>query len=239
MPRWTGGDRVTFVSVLRGGQDLHVTAADGTGDPELLFDHEVDIWEGFLGPGGEWLVFTATGVSGAVGSRDILAVRPEEGGEVLPLLAEEYDEAAPVLSPDGRWLAYASDETGGYEVYVRPFPDVDAGRWTISTDGGGAPLWAHSGQELFYVSADRDLVSVRVDSSDGFRVSSRSVLFSLPDPIRLNIRLGGQYDVTPDDRRFVMVRVVEGRDTSGADDATTEWVLVRNWFQALEARVPN
>ena len=69
------------------------------------------------------------------------------------------------ISPDGRWLAYESNASGRFQIYVRPFPDVDGGQWQVSTDGGTQPLWARNGEELFYIAPDRTLNSVRVERS--------------------------------------------------------------------------
>ncbi|NIP94707.1 MAG: hypothetical protein GWO24_15205, partial [Akkermansiaceae bacterium] len=70
---------------------------------------------------------------------------------------ETYHESAPAISRDGRWLAYQSNETGDWEIFVRPFPDVDSGRWQVSTNGGYSPVWANSGRELFYIDASNNL----------------------------------------------------------------------------------
>ena len=83
----------------------------------------------------------------------LIVLRQGPDSATVPVAADSgFDENAPVLSPDGRWLAYVSDETGQDEVWVRPFPNVDAGRWQVSARGGTEPLWAHSGRELFYKS---------------------------------------------------------------------------------------
>ena len=75
------------------------------------------------------------------------------------LLASDFDERAVALSPDARWISYQSDETGQNEVHVRPFPDITAGKWTVSLGGGRFPLWSHSGRELFYVDRDDRMVA--------------------------------------------------------------------------------
>ena len=74
------------------------------------------------------------------------------------------------MSPDGRWLAYVSDETGSKEVFVRAFPDVNSGKWQVSTDGGVMPMWANSGRELYYLDDNLGLVAAQVDTDSGFRV---------------------------------------------------------------------
>ena len=109
---------------------------DGTGTAELVFDFEEGIAQAFWSPDGEWLVFRTAGVAGVEGGRDIFALRPDVDSVPTPLMTADFDEIYPALSPDGRWIAYASNETGRYEVYIRPFPDVESGRWQISPQGG-------------------------------------------------------------------------------------------------------
>ena len=84
------------------------------------------------------------------------------------------------LSDDSRLLAYTSTETGSTEVFVRPFPDVDSGRWQVSTAGGMMPEWAHSGRELFFVDGSRALVAAQVETDSGFQVGEKETLFTLP-----------------------------------------------------------
>ena len=230
-PRWTpDGESVTFLSNRGGDLDVWVKRADGTGAAEQLLDYERDLAQGFWSPDAKWLVLRAAGLSGVLGGRDILASRPGVDSVPIPLLAEEYDESAPSLSPDSRWLAYQSVETGRDEVFVRPFPDVDTGKWQISTDGGTSPLWAHSGRELFYVRGDRELVAAQIETNPSLRVTERLVLFPLGDTYSLE-NIAGMYDVTPDDQRFLMVRIA--RD----DESPTRLILVENWFEELKERV--
>ena len=85
--------------------------------------------------------------------RDLFALSPD--GDTLTLVASPFNERIPKLSPDGRWLAYSSDESGRQEIYVRPFPNTGDAKWQVSTNGGYFPMWAHSGGELFYRTAQR------------------------------------------------------------------------------------
>ena len=138
-----------------------------------------------------------------------------------------------MLSPDGRWLVYESDETGNNEIYVRPFPDVETGKWPVSVDGGVMPLWAHSGTEIFYVNGRNEMIAAQVRTAGStFEVTGREILFSI-DPAFL-IGQAEQYtlyDVTPDDRRFVMLRRVQTE--------APELILVQNWLEEIEQRVGN
>jgi len=115
-------------------------------------------------------------------------------------------------------------------VYVRPFPNTNDSRWLASNGGGRAPLWANSGQELFYISSDGDLLVAEVRGDPTFAVVERRVLFSASDYLQ-----GGfatPYDVSSDDQRFVFIR-------PAASLRTSSLILVQNWFEELKARVGN
>lgn len=133
----------------------------------------------------------STGGSG----RDIAAYRTNGDSAEVPLLTTEYDEFSPKLSPDGRWLAYVSSESGTRELYVRPFPNIDDGRVAISTAGGIQPMWKEDSSELYYVGrADgrgRQMMVAKVDSGNGFSVRSREALFTLPEGV-LGVRRGSR-----------------------------------------------
>ena len=232
-PRWTHDGRVTFISDRDGTADIFVTRADGTGRAEVLLNHELSLWEGDISRDGEWLVARTGGTLGAVGGRDVIGLRPATDSLPSPLVTSEFDEKAIMLSPDGRWLVYESDETGSNEIYVRPFPDTENGKWPVSVDGGVMPLWAHSGTEIFYVNGRNEMVSAKVRTAGStFEVTERETLFSI-DPAFL-IGQAEQYtlyDISPDDQRFVMLRSVQTE--------TPELILVQNWFGEIEQRVGN
>ena len=97
--------------------------------------------------------------------RDLLQLALDGTRRVTPLLQTKFDERNGIVSPDGRWLAYESNSSGSFEIYVRPFPNVGGGQWQVSTAGGTRPLWARSGKELFYVGADGALLRVPVEAS--------------------------------------------------------------------------
>ncbi len=224
-PAWTPDGRSVAYSSNRGdNQDLYLRRADGTGQADLLLDEEQPIWQVTYSPDGEWLVYWVIAES-----RDLYAVRVGVDSVPVPLVATEFDEFVPAVSPDGRWLAYVSNLSGQREVYVRPFPNTNDGKWQISTDGGQEPVWAHSGRELFY-RGGQSLMSVEVLPGATFVTGERRVLFSTQG-FRAN-RNHQQYDVTPDDQRFVMIRNL------GAEEAV-ELIVVENLFEELKAKVEN
>jgi eukaryotic-like serine/threonine-protein kinase len=234
-PRWTRDGRVTYVALKEGPGALYARAGDGTGSAELLLSHDRQIWEGVLSGDGEWVIArvgSSISVAGEAPGRDVVGMRPGIDATATPLIATEFDESAIMLSPDGRWLAYESDETGRTEVYVRPFPDVDAGKRTVSVNGGVMPLWSRSGDAIFYVNAAHEMMEARVSTEPSFTVEDREILF--PIGPEFLIRQGARstlYDVSPDDGRFLMLRLEERE--------TRELILVLNWLDELKRRVPN
>ncbi len=236
-PRWTpDGTSVLFLSDRNSDQndDIYVKLADGTGAAELVLDLEPTIFEARYSPDGEWIVLRTAGVAGSVGGRDILAFRPGTDSVPRPLLAESFDEKAAALSPDGRWIAYESTETGRDEIYVRPFPEVGSGKWQISTAGGRMPLWAHNGRELFYVNGLGELVAAQVITKPTFSRGEQLPLFSVADFI-LSFNYT-PFDISIDDQRFLMVRPA-GTGDEGVTAGTM--IVVENWLEELKAKVGN
>jgi serine/threonine-protein kinase len=235
MPRWSPDGR--FVTFLASGDDLSLDLvrkpSDGaTEDYEVLLEMEQPLAQGFYGPRGEWLILRS--FFGETG-RDILGFRPGWDSAPVPLVVTENEEEAPAVSPDARWLAYLSDETGRYEVFVRPFPDTEGGKWQISQGGAYAPLWSHDGTELFYVNAEREMVAVEADPGPDFATGESRTLFRVPAGCWIT-ETAGSYDLSPDDQRFLMRRSVEA--TGEAEQANARrLILVQNWFRELGERI--
>jgi serine/threonine-protein kinase len=229
-PRWTRDGRVTYVAVREGPGALYARRGDGTGNAELLLAHDRQILEGILSEDGAWLIArvgTGISVAGRAPGRDVIAMRRTNDAEPTPLIATGFDEKAIMLSPDGRWLAYGSDETGRNEIYVRPFPDVDAAKWSVSVNGGVMPLWSRSGDAIFYVNNANEMVEVRVSTTASFAVEGRDTLFYLRPEFMIS-QSGNYtlYDIAPDDERFLMLRLEE--------QERRELILVLNWFEDLK-----
>ena len=239
-PFWSpDGQFVTYVKNESGNYDVWRRRADGTGTPELLLDDERSLHQVRWSPDGEWMVFRtgAAGFGRPTGDLDIVGFRPGVDSATVPLVATaDFTEQDPALSPDGRWLAYTSDETGRMEVYVRPFPNVESTRVQVSIDGGFSPLWSHSGNELFFADAlVGSLIAAQVETSSGFRVLQRETLFALGTE-RFVVPGVNVYDVMPDDQRFLMAGPVL---TASSSDGAGRFILVQNFFDELRVLVGN
>ena len=220
-PQWTpDGESVGFLSTReRIGREAWVKRADGSGTAERLLTDDRQIDELAFSHDGKWLVYRL----GSGASRDLYAMRLGVDTVGTALLVTEYEERSASLSPDDRWMAYISNESGRDEVFVRPFPVASASKWQVSTDGGTEPVWSRDGRELFYRNGDDDLIAVEIKAATLFSVGQKRVLFSaLPyqaDPNHPN------YDVHPDGQRFLMLRNV----SSGGG----ELIWVEHWFEEL------
>ena len=224
------GQSVTFASNRAGNVDLWAKRADGSGTVELVLDRELGIHEALYSnsPDGTRLVFREGSVT--FGGGDLYAIPPGDSVPV-PLVATDFSEYSPALSPNGRWLAYVSNRSGENEIYVSPFPDAGSGQVPVSTDGGTEPLWAHSGRELFYRNGANELVAVQVTENPTFAAGQQDVLFSMTDYL-FGLGYHPQYDVSPDDQRFVMLRI-------DGEVGGSELILVQNFFEELRERVGN
>ena len=225
-PDWTpDGNSVLFVSDQAGPTALYRIPADGSGESRAVIEDPRGVDEGTIAADGRWLIYRV----GSGGGRDVVGRRVGVDSAPVPLAAGEFEEFSPTLSPDGRWLAYASDETRRTEVYVRPFPAASSARWQVSREGGSEPLWSRRGDELFYRNGAGDLVVVRVAPGATFRIESERALFSTREYLSDN--RSRHYTVAPDDQSFYFVRAF---DTGGANASL---IIVLNWFEELKARV--
>jgi len=158
-----------------------------------------------------------------------------EGERVSTLLMEtEFSERNAALSPDGRWMAYQSNESGQYEVYVRPFPDVNGGRWQVSSGGGYWPLWSPNGRELFYAGSE-GMMAVPIETESTFTQGTVELLFDLGPYWRPSGGANRRIDISPEGDRFLMLKEGGGSDETAG---TTSIIVVINWFDELKRLVP-
>jgi eukaryotic-like serine/threonine-protein kinase len=226
-PAWGPDGRiVAFVSDQRTDRDLFQRLADGSQPETLLLDEKRPLEEVAFSHDGAWVIYRAGSIPA---DRDLYARRIGTDSSIV-LVATAAAETSPALSPDGRWLAYVSNESGAAEVYVRPFPNTGDGRWQISLQGGQEPVWAHSGKELFYRVGGAANVQMVMEVMPGrtFVPGARRALFPLT---RYNMSvIHQQYAVAPDGR-FLMIRATES-------ESKDHLVAVENFFEVLKARVP-
>jgi serine/threonine-protein kinase len=225
-PTWSpDGKSVTYSSTVGGRFRVWTKRADGSAHAVLQAQEARELFDAHWSPDGKSLVFQSAPEEKGAG--DILVMRPGIDAAPVPLLAEKYSEITPTLSPDGHWLAYTSNETGHYEIYVVAFPKVGPGKWQISSGGGTEPVWSRSGKELFYRDGDGNLVAVKVKSRPTFSADTSTILFSATGFFASP--LAPQYAVGPDDQRFLMVRTVGGNKPD-------KLIVVENWFEELRGK---
>ena len=221
-PAWTpDGQSVIYISIAPddptvSGRIARIRA-DGTGTPELLLAETTSASLLAVSPrDGRVVVGTSDQASA-----DLLSFMPGVDTALTPLVASPALEATPAISPDGRWLAYTALEGSSPQVFVRPFPDVQRGKWQVSLDGGYFPKWGPDGKELFYDDPTGGFVMAQVSTSPTFSVGRRQLLHPTGSPVPF-------FDVAPDGRRTLRFWT-----PSTADSARTELVLVRNLTSEL------
>jgi serine/threonine-protein kinase len=227
-PSWSADGREVLYVNDRSGSGVgpaYAHRADGTGVARLLFaSPTLDIGQVAASRDGRWLVLR-TAPAGP-GTNDIVGLQAGDTA-LVPLVASPAGELYPAVSPDGRWLAYASNESGAPEIYVRPFPQTATAKWQVSTVGGREPAWARSGRELFYLNGRNDMVSAEVQTGATFSVGKQRTLFpasefARPGPVP-------SFSLSPDDKQFLMVREGEASQQS-------ELIVAENWLEGLRGK---
>ncbi|HEX5854746.1 MAG TPA: protein kinase [Thermoanaerobaculia bacterium] len=216
-PVWSPDDsRVFFVSQRTGGGDIYAKSSSGTGSDELVFSSPLGkVPRGFT-PDGRMLLFETLNPK----TKYDLEVLSLPDRKVTPFLHADSDELLGDISPDGRFVAYISNESGRMEVYVQPFPGP-GGKWQVSTAGGTAAVWRRDGKELFYLAPDHKLMAVAVKAGATFEMEAPQALFEA----RLKEDPDREFDVSADGQRFLLV-------TPG-DESTPPISLVQNWTVLL------
>jgi hypothetical protein len=149
-----------------------------------------------------------------------------------PFLQSQFSKALPQFSPDGRWVAYQSDETGRYEVYVTPYPGP-GGKAHVSNEGGTTPRWSRNGRELFYRNGDK-MMAVDIQTTPAFRAGAPKLLFEAHYfEGRGTGHFSASYDVEPDGKRFLMVKPAAEQNAGSG-----QLHVVVNWYEELRRRVP-
>jgi serine/threonine-protein kinase len=229
-PVWTPDSRrIVFASMAGGPMNLWWRTADGSGTPERLTTNLNFQSPTGISPDGARVVLQETTLTGGI---DMFHVTLDHPHHVSPLVQTRAAEGAGVISPDGQWLAYASDDGGTPEVWVRSYRDLAGGRWQVSSGGGAYPLWSRDGAELFFETLDGGIASVAVEAKGA--TLGASAPRRLVEPRYLFVGgitgTGRAWDVGPDGQRFIMIKPDPAISTSPI-------VIVQNWDLELDRLV--
>jgi serine/threonine-protein kinase len=233
-PSWSpDGRSLAWISNRAGGNAAFTRAVDGQATARALLPASVQsgVWEVAYPRSGPWVLFRVEG-----NASDIFAFRPGVDSVARSLRATPAVERQPALSPDGRWLAYISNEDGTSNIYVRPFPNVDDAVWQVTTNGGLSPKWSLDGRELFYTSSsgvtdsrvNGHMMVAPVVAGEGFAWGTPRQLFAMAPYVDADNSF--LWDISPSDGRFLMLR----RLASGAQP---KLVMVENFPTELRARL--
>jgi serine/threonine-protein kinase len=236
-PLWTpDGRRLLFSSARTGALNLYWQQSDGTGSVERLTSSGNAQFPASISPDGTLVAFVENATSSDINLLD-LSKDATHGSRTRPLIHTMFNDTSPEISPDGTWIAYESNESGMNQVYVRPFPNVDAGHWQISASGGEKPLWARNGRELFYVDpTNRTMMSVAVQATGTtFGPGSATKLFAMPYYLGQTART---YDASTDGQHFLMIKDAPASERrSPASTTPASLIVVVNWLEELKQRV--
>ncbi|MGH9237012.1 MAG: protein kinase domain-containing protein [Vicinamibacterales bacterium] len=228
-PVWTpDGTRIAFSMAGIGAEPVFIQAADGSGTPTRVTPDKGTFMPVSFTPDGKRLLLHPS----AAAPYDLQIVDTEAKTAPTPLLAEPHSESNGVVSPDGRWLAYQSNESGRDEIYVRPFPNVNSGRWQVSADGGTRPLWSRDGRELFYYLPPGVIMAAPIGPGSSFTPGTPTVVLK---GTYLSPQTGRMYDVSPDGRRFLLIKESRGE---GAAPPPPQLIVVQHWLEELKRLVP-
>ena len=239
-PVWTRDANVIYTSHSYSGTardfGLRSIPADGSGSatavsapqPSLLYANSVS-------PDAKLAIGIARAPGGDPRQRTSLWILSlAADAKPQPFLDSQFSKARPQFSPDGRWVAYQSDETGRNEVYVTPYPGP-GGKVHVSNEGGTDPRWARNGRELFYRNGNK-MMATDIQTTPSFRAGAPHFLFEghyfEGRPISVD-QYGASYDVAPDGKRFLMLKPAAGQNAQSG-----QLHVVVNWFEELRRRVP-
>jgi eukaryotic-like serine/threonine-protein kinase len=229
LPVWIDARRVAFTSDRAGVANLWLTA-EGSTTPERLTESPNRHAATGVSPDGRGLIFTETvPTTGA----NVMQVELNGARRVTSLVATRFNERNGVVSPDGRWLAYETDESGRFEIFVRPFPMVNDYYRQVSTAGGTRPLWSRNGQELFYVSETGAVMGVRLERAASWAATAPTQVVKEGYITISSIEAARHYDIARDGR-FLMIK--DG--FTDPDSVRRDFVVVQNWFDELKRLAP-
>ena len=220
-PVWSpDGSHIVFASDRRGVYNLYEKSVGGAAKEELLLESPLPKFPCDWSRDGRYLIYYQIDPKTKY---DLWVLQdplgPAAGRKPFPYLTSEFDEHRAKLSPDGNWLAYASNETSRDEVYVQSFPSP-GNKWRVSVNGGSRPVWRRDGKELFYIAPDRKLMVAAVTPKPRFQTGQPAPLFET------RLSLTRFFDVTPDGNKFLLVDPMQ--------DAATPMTLLVDWTAAIQ-----
>jgi Tol biopolymer transport system component len=224
-PSWSSdGSRLVFASSRDGSNHIYSKAANGVGTETLVADVNNAIpvsWS----HDGRYIVFSRLKATSGVDTW-VLQTSPEK--KATPFVESPFDKIHGRVSPDGRWMAYATNDTGIYQIVVQSFPDPTGGKWQVTAQGGVEPKWRHDGRELYYLALDGKLMAVPVRGGPTFEVGTPIPLFETPLTVTRPIASRDRrYDVAADGR-FLIVAPIQS--------AAAPVTVVVNWTTALNEK---
>jgi serine/threonine protein kinase len=215
------GSRIVFNSNRKGHYDLYQKAASGAGTEKVLLEDNLDKNPLSWSPDGRFLLYS-TGTASPKTGADLFVLPLSGDRKPQPFLQTPFNELGGQFSPDGRWIAYTSNESGKYEVYVQPYPGP-GGKWQISTAGGGIPRWRRDGTEIFYIAPDYKLMAA------GINGKGSSIEVGAVKPLFQTHMVGNrhEYDVSADGQRFLV-------NSAPEQEASAPITVVLNWIAGLK-----
>ena len=228
-PEWSpDGKRVLYKAIEAIGRTTGInrtpivwSPVDGSAPADTLFIADAEVNEAILSPDERWLVLRTA--PGPTYPRDIFAVDLKGDRKLQPLATGPSSEIMPRLSPDGKWLAYQSDQSGRAEVYVRPFPGEGA-RVQVSNNGGGEPMWDRTGRTLYYRASD-GITAMPVTAGAEFSIGARKLVLATTDPADPTHQ---SYDVAPDGAHFLLLKRAGGEAKA---------IVVHNWRREVREKL--
>ena len=229
-PVWSpDGRMIAFIRDTLGTSFVAGRFVDGSRPDTILVRTTRQIQAVEWSHDGKWFVVRTD--NGEAGAGDLIGFRTSGDTTAVPLVATPFSEIGPALSPDGRWLAYSSNESGGFEVYVRPFPNTNDGRWQISTGGGGSPRWSPDSRTLYFLDTPGELMAVKITATPSFEAGTPQPLFDASgfyfDAFHHS------FDVSPDGRSFIFAAPRQRAAVTRAQSL----VRVDHWFRELHSQL--
>ena len=230
LPLWSpDGAHIAFASQQRSGVpntcQLYLKPSDGTARERLILATPGDTHPNDFFPDGKSLLYDTRD---AVTKQDLWVLPLSAQAKPIPFLRTIFNEGQGQVSPNGGWIAYTSDESGTWEVYVQPFPPT-GGKWQISTRGGAEPRWSRDGKDLFFIGGDRALMMTSVSvRGSGLEVGTAVALFDMPilGPLAGRTAWQKYYAVASDGQRFLI-------KTGDEETSSSPLTVVVNWTSAL------